>query len=83
MNKTTYAVQKASIQNDNDSGNKKQMRSNVATGPVAHAKTLNHFGNLENTFTHVNRPRNVFFKIFSPLGLSLQMTLSLDSPESS
>ena len=83
MNKTTYAVQKTSIQNDNDSGNKKQMRSNVATGPVAHAKTLNHFGYLENTFTHVNRLRNIFFKMFSPLGLSLQMTLNLDSPETS
>jgi len=76
-------VQKASIQNDNDSGNKKQMRSNVATGPVAHAKTLNHFGYLENTFIHVNRLKNVFFKMFSPLGLSLQMTLKLDSPETS
>ncbi len=81
MNKTTYTVQKTSIQNDNDSGNKKQTRSKVATGPVAHAKTLNHFGYLENTFTHVNRLKNVFFKMFSPLDLSLQMTLSLVSPE--
>ncbi len=80
MNKTTYIVQKTSIQNDNDSGNKKQIRSNVATGPVPHAKILNHFGYLENTFTHVNKFKNVFFK---KVLLVRPESSSLSSPETS